>query len=291
MRARRALLYMPGDDRHKIEKAATLGVDCICMDMEDGVAPNRKAEARAQIAAALREVDFSHSERLVRINAVGSGLEQDDLTAVLPSPPGWSGNPQGRQRRLAEMGQQPDRRNRAPQRVAHRRHRHDRHRRIGERHRPPGPDRRRGCTPASISFWRRRPGGRYRRQAERRSLGSVLRAQRAGDPRGGVRPASDRYGLRGLSRSGGAEQRGGIRRPTGFLRKADHPPQPGRPGSGRIHPARSAHPSGPTTSSGQPGRTKAPAVEHSPWMEKWWMPPSSSRPSVFWKLPRAAGKI
>jgi citrate lyase subunit beta-like protein len=87
MRARRALLYMPGDDRHKIEKAATLGVDCLCMDMEDGVAPNRKADARAQIAAALREVDFSHSERLVRINAVGSGLEREDLSAVLPSRP------------------------------------------------------------------------------------------------------------------------------------------------------------------------------------------------------------
>lgn len=87
MRARRALLYMPGDDRHKIEKAATLGVDCVCMDMEDGVAPNRKAQARAQITAALTEVDFARSERLVRINAIGSGLEQADLTAVLPSHP------------------------------------------------------------------------------------------------------------------------------------------------------------------------------------------------------------
>jgi citrate lyase subunit beta-like protein len=46
MHARRALLYMPGDDRHKIKKALTLDVDCICMDMEDGVALNRKGEAR-----------------------------------------------------------------------------------------------------------------------------------------------------------------------------------------------------------------------------------------------------
>jgi citrate lyase subunit beta-like protein len=87
MHARRALLYTPGDDRHKIEKAATLGVDCICMDMEDGVAPNRKVEARAQICAALLEINFSGTERLVRINAVGSGLEQDDLSAVLSSHP------------------------------------------------------------------------------------------------------------------------------------------------------------------------------------------------------------
>ena len=29
MPSRRALLYMPGDDQHKIEKALTFGVDCI----------------------------------------------------------------------------------------------------------------------------------------------------------------------------------------------------------------------------------------------------------------------
>ena len=87
MRARRALLYMPGDDRHKIEKALTLGVDCICMDMEDGVALNRKTEARRTIAEALRELDFGRSEKLARINAVGSGLETEDIQAVLPFQP------------------------------------------------------------------------------------------------------------------------------------------------------------------------------------------------------------
>lgn len=87
MRARRALLYMPGDDRHKIEKALTLGVDSICMDMEDGVALNRKTEARRTIAEALRELDFGRSEKLARINAVGSGLETSDIQAVLPFQP------------------------------------------------------------------------------------------------------------------------------------------------------------------------------------------------------------
>jgi len=87
MHPRRALLYMPGHDRHKIEKALSLGVDCICMDMEDGVALNRKAEARQGIAAALRELDFGRSEKLARINAVGSGLESEDIQAVLPFRP------------------------------------------------------------------------------------------------------------------------------------------------------------------------------------------------------------
>jgi citrate lyase subunit beta-like protein len=87
MHSRRALLYMPGDDRHKIEKAATLGVDCICMDMEDGVAINKKAEARTSIVRALQELKFGASEKLARINAIGSELERDDLQAVLPYRP------------------------------------------------------------------------------------------------------------------------------------------------------------------------------------------------------------
>jgi len=87
MHARRALLYMPGDDRHKIEKAIRLEVDCICMDMEDGVALNRKEAARRTIAAALRELSFGRSEKLTRINPVGSGLEEADLEAVLPAHP------------------------------------------------------------------------------------------------------------------------------------------------------------------------------------------------------------
>ncbi len=87
MRARRALLYMPGDDMHKIQKAITLGVDTICMDIEDGVALNRKVKARTTILEALRTLDFGSAEKIVRINPVGSGLEEDDLKAVLPGRP------------------------------------------------------------------------------------------------------------------------------------------------------------------------------------------------------------
>jgi len=78
---------MPGDDWKKITKALTLSVDCICMDMEDGVALNRKTEARATIAKALRELDFGASEKLARVNAVSSGLEGDDIEVVLPYRP------------------------------------------------------------------------------------------------------------------------------------------------------------------------------------------------------------
>jgi citrate lyase subunit beta-like protein len=55
--------------------------------MEDGVAVNRKVQARTTIAQALGELDFGASERLARINAVGSGLEFEDLDKVLPAHP------------------------------------------------------------------------------------------------------------------------------------------------------------------------------------------------------------
>jgi citrate lyase beta subunit len=87
MRSRRAFLYVPGDDLHKIGKAANLMVDTACMDMEDGVALNRKEEARKLISEALQSVDFGSTERLARINPVGSGLEEKDLEVVLPAHP------------------------------------------------------------------------------------------------------------------------------------------------------------------------------------------------------------
>ena len=87
MHSRRALLYMPGDDRRKIEKATTLGVDCVCMDMEDGVAITHKAEARAVIAQAMKELDFGKAERCIRINSVGSGFEKYDLAAAVATNP------------------------------------------------------------------------------------------------------------------------------------------------------------------------------------------------------------
>ena len=87
LRPRRALLYMPGDSRRKIEKSLTLGVDSICMDLEDGVALSQKAAARATVAQALAELDFGRSEKLVRLNAFGSGLEALDLSETLPAHP------------------------------------------------------------------------------------------------------------------------------------------------------------------------------------------------------------
>ncbi|HRE49003.1 MAG TPA: CoA ester lyase [Aggregatilineales bacterium] len=86
-RVRRALLFTPGDDLKKIQKGATLGADSLILDMEDGVALNRKQAARATIHEAFRTVNFGWGERLVRINPLDSPFGRDDLLSVLPFNP------------------------------------------------------------------------------------------------------------------------------------------------------------------------------------------------------------
>ncbi|HPS41738.1 MAG TPA: CoA ester lyase [Anaerolineaceae bacterium] len=85
--ARRAMMYVPGNDLHKIEKAAALNVDAVILDLEDGVAPGRKDEARQVIRHALESIDFGRTERFVRINALASGRGEADLQAIVPGTP------------------------------------------------------------------------------------------------------------------------------------------------------------------------------------------------------------
>jgi len=84
---RRSILFMPGDSLRKISKAAHMEVDSIVMDMEDGVALNRKEEARRTIREALRTLDFGGSECLVRLNPIGSGHFTADLEATAAACP------------------------------------------------------------------------------------------------------------------------------------------------------------------------------------------------------------
>ncbi|XP_018570910.1 citramalyl-CoA lyase, mitochondrial [Anoplophora glabripennis] len=83
---RRALLYVPGDDRKKIDKALGLDVDCIALDCEDGVALNRKVEARATIREFLDKGKPKGPTKFdlgVRVNSIDSGLCHEDLVSCL----------------------------------------------------------------------------------------------------------------------------------------------------------------------------------------------------------------
>lgn len=81
-RLRRSMMITPGHRRERLEKAATLQADSLAFDLEDGVPPSRKEEARATIAAVLRELDFGRRERAVRINGIGTEDFARDLAAL-----------------------------------------------------------------------------------------------------------------------------------------------------------------------------------------------------------------
>ncbi len=55
IRPYRSVLYIPGSKDRALEKARELPVDAIIFDLEDAVAPDAKAEARATLAQALAE--------------------------------------------------------------------------------------------------------------------------------------------------------------------------------------------------------------------------------------------
>ena len=85
----RSLLFIPADSEKKIGKALGFGADCLLLDLEDSVAPSRKADARVLASAFIAEArHLAKRPRLfVRINALDSADWEADLQGVLPSGP------------------------------------------------------------------------------------------------------------------------------------------------------------------------------------------------------------
>ena len=75
-------MLTPGNRAERIAKAAGLPVDGVAVDLEDGVGPDQKAEARAAMETAFRTLDFGPRERIVRINAVGTEAFEADIQAL-----------------------------------------------------------------------------------------------------------------------------------------------------------------------------------------------------------------
>jgi citrate lyase subunit beta/citryl-CoA lyase len=82
VRPRRSVLYMPGSNPRALEKARTLPADCLIFDLEDAVAPEAKAGARAQVAAALQAGGYRPRETIVRVNGLATPWGHADLAAA-----------------------------------------------------------------------------------------------------------------------------------------------------------------------------------------------------------------
>jgi citrate lyase subunit beta/citryl-CoA lyase len=73
-------LYVPADRPDRVEKAIASRAHAVIVDLEDGVAPGAKAEARANLPALL--ADPREKPVYVRINSPRTGLGQPDLDVV-----------------------------------------------------------------------------------------------------------------------------------------------------------------------------------------------------------------
>jgi len=81
-RFRFSRLYLPGNTPSMMLNAGIHQPEGIILDLEDSVAPDKKAEARLLVRNALCQVDFYGAERMVRINQLPAGL--DDLEVLIP---------------------------------------------------------------------------------------------------------------------------------------------------------------------------------------------------------------
>lgn len=87
VRPRRSALYLPASNAKALAKARTLPADVIILDLEDAVAPELKAEARAAAVAAVREGGFGARELVVRVNGLDTEWGEADLQAVAAAGP------------------------------------------------------------------------------------------------------------------------------------------------------------------------------------------------------------
>ena len=86
-RRRRSLHFVPGGNDRMFTRALTLPADGLILDLEDAVAPDRKAATRGVVREWLARSDFGGRERWVRMNPIATGLGEADLEETIAGRP------------------------------------------------------------------------------------------------------------------------------------------------------------------------------------------------------------
>lgn len=81
----RSVLYLPASKARALEKARGVDADALIFDLEDAVAPDEKAAARALLVAALHD-DYGQRARIVRINGLETPWGAEDAAAFATHP-------------------------------------------------------------------------------------------------------------------------------------------------------------------------------------------------------------
>ena len=81
-RLRRSCHFVPGANEKMLTKSIATNADCLILDLEDAVTPDRKESARETVAEWLGDVDFGSKERTVRMNPLDTpwGLKDIEVT-------------------------------------------------------------------------------------------------------------------------------------------------------------------------------------------------------------------
>ncbi len=90
IQSRRSFIFSPGDRPDLYPKALASGADIVCVELEDGVAPQDKADARAKMLELFANPQADDGiERIVRVNALSTDDGEADMAAILgaDSPP------------------------------------------------------------------------------------------------------------------------------------------------------------------------------------------------------------
>ncbi|WEX88879.1 CoA ester lyase [Sinorhizobium garamanticum] len=85
-RLRRSVLCVPADNARALAKVRQLAADTVIFDLEDAVVPEHKGDAREALVRHLSE-HRPDCEVVIRVNALGSGFGQMDLTAAVAAGP------------------------------------------------------------------------------------------------------------------------------------------------------------------------------------------------------------
>jgi malyl-CoA/(S)-citramalyl-CoA lyase len=81
-RLQRCALAVPATSTHFFEKAARGAADSIFLDLEDAIAPARKAQARTEAIRALNEIDWGLKLLSVRVNGLDTAWALEDIVDV-----------------------------------------------------------------------------------------------------------------------------------------------------------------------------------------------------------------
>ena len=86
-RLRRSCHFVPGANEKMLTKSIASNADCLILDLEDAVTPDRKDDARIIVNDWLGEADFQGKERTVRMNPLDTPWGLKDLEVTMQNAP------------------------------------------------------------------------------------------------------------------------------------------------------------------------------------------------------------